>query len=107
MISGTGLRARFGKPAEELDDPAIWEEVAKYLAIGITNTAMLLCPEVIVIGGGMIARGEALFGPLRRFLRQNIFLVPIPRVVAAGLGQDSGIIGAIVLAETQLPAVAD
>ena len=28
VISGTGLRARFGKPAEELTDPAIWAEVA-------------------------------------------------------------------------------
>jgi len=106
VISGTGLRARFGKPAEELDDPAIWDEVAKYLAIGITNTAALICPEVVVIGGGVIARGEALFGPLRRRLRENIFIVPIPRIAAAGLGQDSGIIGALVLAETQLAASA-
>jgi predicted NBD/HSP70 family sugar kinase len=102
VISGTGLRARFGKPAEELNDPAIWEEVAKYLAIGIANTAALLCPEVVIIGGGLIARGEALFGPLRRFLHEYTFIVPIPRIAAAGLGQDSGIIGALVLAETQL-----
>ncbi len=106
VISGTGLRARFGKPAEELDDPAIWDEVAKYLAIGVTNTAALICPEVVVIGGGVIARGEALFGPLRRLLHENIFIVPIPRLAAAGLGQDSGIIGALVLAETQLAASA-
>ncbi len=102
VISGTGLRARFGKPAEELDDPAVWDEVAKYLAIGIANTAALICPEVVIIGGGVIARGEALFGPLRRLLHEYIFIVPIPRVVPAGLGQDSGIIGALVLAETQL-----
>lgn len=102
VISGTGLRARFGKPAEELDDPAIWEEVAKYLAIGIANTTVLLCPEVVVIGGGVIARGEALFGPLRRLLTEYIFILPVPRIAAAGLGQDSGIIGALVLAETQL-----
>jgi len=104
VISGTGLRSRFGKPAEGLNDPAIWDEVARYLAIGITNTAVLICPEVVVIGGGMIARGEALFGPLRRLLPEYIFLVPIPRIAAAGLGQDSGIIGALVLAETQLAA---
>jgi hypothetical protein len=28
--------------------------------------------------------------------------VPVPAIVPAGLGQDSGIIGALVLAETQL-----
>ncbi len=101
IISGTGLRARFGKPAEELDDPAIWEEVAKYMAIGIANTAALLCPEIVVIGGGVIARGEQLFGPLRRYAAEFTRLVPVPTIVPAGLGQDSGLIGALVLAETQ------
>jgi glucokinase len=33
VISGTGLRARYGKPGEELDDPAVWDEVATYLAV--------------------------------------------------------------------------
>jgi predicted NBD/HSP70 family sugar kinase len=100
VISGTGLRARYGKPGEELDDPAIWDEVATYLAVGIANTAVLLCPEVVVIGGGMTVRGEAIFGPLRQKVAELIHLVPLPKILAAGLGQDSGIIGAIVLAET-------
>ncbi len=102
VISGTGLRARFGKPAEELDDPAVWEEVAKYLAIGLANTTALLCPDTIVIGGGLIARGESLFGPLRRRAAEYIHLLPVPPIVPAGLRQDSGLIGAIVLAETRL-----
>ncbi|HEY8601966.1 MAG TPA: ROK family protein [Thermomicrobiales bacterium] len=101
VVSGTGLRARFGKPAEELDDPAIWDEVAKYTAIGIANTATLLCPDIIVIGGGVIARGEQLFEPLRRYAAELTRLVPVPQIVPAGLDQDSGLIGALVLAETQ------
>jgi predicted NBD/HSP70 family sugar kinase len=100
VISGTGLRARYGKPAEELDDPAVWDEVATYLAVGIANTATLLCPEVVVIGGGLTARGEAIFGPLRQKAAALIHLVPLPKILPAGLGQDSGIIGALVLAET-------
>jgi predicted NBD/HSP70 family sugar kinase len=100
VISGTGLRARYGKPAEELDDPAIWDEVSTYLAVGIANTAVLLCPEVVVIGGGLTARGEAIFGPLRQKVAELVHLVPVPEILPAGLGQDSGIIGAIVLAES-------
>jgi glucokinase len=101
VVSGTGLRARFGKPADELNDPAIWDEVAKYTAIGIANTAALLCPDIVVIGGGVIARGEQLFAPLRRYTADYTRLVPVPKIVPAGLDQDSGLIGAIVLAETQ------
>ena len=101
VVSGTGLRARFGKPAEELHDPAIWDEVAKYTAIGIANTAALLCPDIVVIGGGVIARGSQLFEPLRRYAADYTRLVPVPKIVPAGLDQDSGLLGAIVLAETQ------
>lgn len=100
VISGTGLRARFGRPAEELTDPAIWDEVATYLSYAIANTANLLCPEVIVIGGGISARGDSFFDPLRRKATESIRLVPVPAIRPAGLGQDSGIIGAIVLAES-------
>ena len=99
VASGTGLRNRFGHPAAEIDDPADWEETAFYLAVGMANTAALLCPEVIVLGGGLTARGDQLFVPLRRHAAELIRLVPPPRIEPAGLGQDSGIIGAIVLAE--------
>ena len=100
VISGTGLRNRFGQPAEQLTDPAIWAEVAMYLAVAMANTAALLCPDAIVIGGGISARGDAFFGPLRQQAAELIHLVPMPQILPAGLGQDSGIIGALVLAET-------
>ncbi len=105
VISGTGLRARFGQPAETLEDPAIWDEVAKYLALGIANTAALLCPDIVVIGGGLIVRGDQIFAPLRRYANEFIHLVPVPAIVPAGLGQDSGLIGALVLAEQQSPVL--
>jgi glucokinase len=103
VASGTAIRKRFGRRGEEIDDPAIWDEIAGHLAVAMANTATLLCPEVIVIGGGVTARGEQLFGPLRAKAAELIRLVPRPRIEPAGLGQDSGIIGAIVLAETGTP----
>ena len=53
-----------------------------------------------MIGGGISARGDSLFGPLRQHAEELIHLVPVPAIHPAGLGQDSGIIGALVLAET-------
>lgn len=100
VASGTAIRARFGRPAEAIDDPAVWEEVAGYVAIAVANTTALLCPEVIVFGGGVSAQGEVLLGPLRRKAAELIHILPVPEIRVAGLGQDSGIIGALVLAET-------
>lgn len=99
VASGTGIRKRFGRRSEEIDDPAVWDEVAGLIAVGMANTAALLCPEAIVLGGGVTARGEQLFAPLRRKAAELIRLVPLPRIEPAGLGQDSGLVGAIVLAE--------
>lgn len=100
VASGTGIRARFGRPAEEIDDPAVWEELAGYLAIAMANTTALLCPDAIVLGGGVTVQGERLFAPLRRRAAELIRILPVPRIEPAGLGQDSGLIGALVLAET-------
>jgi predicted NBD/HSP70 family sugar kinase len=100
VASGTAIRARYGRPAEEIDDPVVWEEVAGFLALAINNTAMLLCPEVVVIGGGVATQGERLLAPLRRQCAELIRMVPAPAIRVAGLGQDSGLIGALALAET-------
>lgn len=104
VASGTAIQKRFGRRAEEIDDPAVWEEVTGHIAVALANTAALLCPEVIALGGGVTARGEAFFEPLRRQAQQLIKLGPLPRIVPSGLGLDSGIIGALVLAETGPPA---
>jgi predicted NBD/HSP70 family sugar kinase len=100
VASGTAIAARYGRPAEEIDDPAVWEEVAKYVAVAVASTTALLCPEVIVFGGGVSAQGERLFGPVRRKAAELIRILPVPTIATAGLGQDSGLVGALVLAET-------
>ena len=100
VASGTAIRARHGRPAETIDDQAIWDEVAGYVAVAVANTTALLGPDIIVFGGGVSARGELLFGPLRRKAAELIRILPLPDIRVAGLGQDSGIIGALVLAET-------
>jgi glucokinase len=78
---------------------AFWAEIAGYLAWGITNVTTLVCPEVFVLAGGMIQRGETLFAPLREKLAQMLKIVPPPPVKPAELGHRAGVYGAIVLAK--------
>ena len=100
VVSGTGIRNRTGKRGEEIADPAFWDEIAFYLAVAMANTATLLCPEAIILGGGITARGDQLFVPLREKAAGMIRILPVPRIEPSGLGQDSGLVGALVLAET-------
>jgi fructokinase len=59
VASGPALAARAGRPAEELaaDDP-IWEDEARYLAFGAAVTALMLSPQRIIIGGGVLKQSH-------------------------------------------------
>lgn len=80
------------------DEFAAWvmTETGIWLGTGIGSLINLLNPEMVVLCGGMIAAGEALFKPVRETAQAQSFDVPGARVqiVPAGLGADSGVIGA-------------
>ncbi|MBI4557496.1 MAG: ROK family glucokinase [Candidatus Hydrogenedentes bacterium] len=80
------------------DEFAAWvmHETAVWLGIGISSLINLLNPEKVVLCGGMIAAGETLFSPIRETASRLSFEVPARRaeIVPAGLGADSGVIGA-------------
>jgi glucokinase len=66
------------------------------LAVGIANLVTVLWPERVVVGGGVAAAGEGLFGPLRAAVAASAPLVD-PRayeIVPAALGPAAGAIGA-------------
>jgi glucokinase len=80
------------------DEFAAWvmNETGIWLGTAAGSLINLLNPEMIVLCGGMIGAGEALFRPSRETAQAQSFDVPGARVqiVPAGLGADSGVIGA-------------
>ena len=81
------------------------ETVGRALGVGLSSLVNLLNPEVIVIGGGVIAAGEMLLEPARREMRERA-LVPgrdAVRVVAAAFGEQAGMIGAALMAREAAP----
>jgi glucokinase len=66
------------------------------LAVGIANLVTVLWPERVVVGGGVAAAGERLFGPLRAAVAASAPLVDPDayEVVPAALGPAAGAIGA-------------
>lgn len=70
------------------------------LAIGITNTVNMLDLDVVILGGGLADKlGDTFLARLDAEMRPHLFFEP-PRVrlVAASLGDESGAIGAALLA---------
>jgi glucokinase len=82
-------------------DPAarkVWDDAVRALATALTMAAVLLAPEVIVIGGGLAESGDVLFAPLRAELAGRLTFHRRPDLVAAALGDSAGCTGAGLLA---------
>ncbi|MBR7828055.1 ROK family protein [Actinospica sp. MGRD01-02] len=69
------------------------------LGIGIATATTLCDLQVVAIGGGLSQAGPLLFDPLEASMRERVGLdyARAVRVVPAGLGQESGLVGAAAL----------
>ena len=74
--------------------------VGRALGVGLSSLVNVLNPEVIVIGGGVIAAGEMLLEPARAEMHARALLPArdAVRIVAAAFGDEAGMIGAALLA---------
>jgi glucokinase len=91
--------------AQAGDETAIgvFDLIGSRLGVALASFANIFEPEVIVIGGGVIAAGDLLLDPARRELEARA-LRPMNRtpVVPAELGEDAGMIGAAAMARIEL-----
>lgn len=72
------------------------QKVAFYLGGALSNVALLLGLEGVVIGGGVSGAGETLLQPLRIEVADRLrpFGLTPPQIVPAALGNQAGVIGA-------------
>ncbi len=81
--------------AKEVVDRYIYD-----LCIGVTSMINIFQPEVFCIGGGISREGETLIAPIRKYVKQYGYARGSkhqPRITAARLAGDAGIIGAALL----------
>ena len=108
MCSGLWLERDYGRSAKELMmDPEFVRRYVVDLARGLKAAIMILNPARIVIGGGIAKSGQALFGPLRDELREQVpagWSHARIDVVRAELGDDSVLWGALLLARASKDA---
>ena len=109
LISGPALAARTGRPGEALTgDHPVWDLVIDYLAQAAATLALVASPQRIIIGGGVGSHAAVLAGTRSRLARTLNGYLPhleAPAAVDAflvppALGDRSGVLGAIALAQS-------
>jgi fructokinase len=102
LAAGPAVEARWKAPGQSLpaDHPA-WPLEARYLALGIANYICTLSPERIIVGGGVM-RQRKLYELIRPQVAAILagYVGKLPEIVPPGLGELSGMLGAMALAET-------
>lgn len=111
LAAGPAIEARWQQPAPTLPDnhPA-WELEAHYLALGVANLMLVLSPQKVILGGGVMEQAhllarvqEQLLAHLDGYLQIPLLLEEVEKlVVKPGLGKNAGVLGAIALAERAL-----
>lgn len=105
LASGPAIEKRHGRPVRELaDEEAVWEMEAYYIGQALTDYIMILSPEKIILGGGVMHQRQLL--PLIReevrrqaggYLRTWQMDHLEDYIIGASLGDDQGILGAACL----------
>ena len=74
----------------------VWDDACRCLAATCVIMQHVTNPERIVLAGGLIAAGDFLLRPVRRYFRELTWklLDDFPEIIVATLGNDAGLIGA-------------
>lgn len=106
MAAGPALEARWGAPGDDLADrDEVWELEAAYLAQAVQTLTYVVAPQRVVLGGGVMQQPglvERIAVGVARALGGYGASPALQEgtegyVVAAGLGQDAGLLGALAL----------
>lgn len=110
LAAGPAIEERWGKKAYELADyPQVWELEADYIAQALADYVMILSPEMIILGGGVMHQ-EQLLPMIREKLKNYIGGYIVTKelenmehyVVSASLHDNQGIVGCLELGRRAL-----
>jgi glucokinase len=93
------------KAAEAGDEIAmdIFEKAGYYLGVAASSICAAIGPRRIILAGGVSQAGRLLLDPMERTMRERVHVMPVEQVeiVLAKLGNNAGVIGAALWAESR------
>lgn len=110
LASGPAIETRWGVKASDLSlREEVWELESEYIAQALVNIIMVLSPQKIILGGGVMHQTQ-LFPLIRKKVLKRIHGYIVTRelndiehyIVPASLNDDQGILGGIKLAVDSL-----
>jgi len=106
-ISGSALARRFGKEPREITDESVWDESARYLALGLRTVTVMWSPDTIVLGGGLVLSEALDVERVREYFSQIMYadkkhpIYPeLPAIRVAQLGDEMGLYGGMAYVRT-------
>jgi len=96
LVSGTAIEKKYGKKPYEIFDAKIWDNVAKNLAYGLHNVAVLWSPDIIILGGSMMKKIGIPVERVKLHLLKILKIFPkTPLIKKSKLGDLAGLYGAL------------
>ncbi|WP_412989625.1 ROK family protein [Pediococcus siamensis] len=110
LAAGLSIEKRFGKKGYEIDpSDEFWEIEAKYIAQACVNATLILRPDIIIFGGGVMKQSQLFPQIQAEFVKQLADYVDFPEITGyikhVALGDDAGITGALMLAKKALQEI--
>ena len=103
VAAGPAIEKRYGKKGLDLaDDKKVWEIEAFYLAQALVNYTLILSPEKIILGGGVMKQAQLLPLIKKEFTQLMAGYVSTPAldeyIVTPELQDNAGITGCLLMA---------
>jgi len=103
IASGKAIRDYYAKTAEEITDPAAWQDIASRINLGLAPLITSLKPQRIIFGGPIGLALASYKKPLRKELKAALpAKITIPRFQTAKYGHLSVIYGCYFYAKSRL-----
>ena len=95
LVSGRAIAKRYGVNPRELGkDHAVWEELARIVAIGLNNSIIHWTPDRVVLGGSMFNEIGISVDRVQAHLKDILRASPeMPKIVHSQLGDVGGLWG--------------